>query len=172
MSKNSIPHLCISTHVFCEQQCSQIRFWHRQKPVLRIMILPIPNPGFRILDPRSKNRNKRVGWRKICCHTFFWNHKFHKIDHYFIFEMLKKKIWANFQRIIQLFTRKFVTMLSKNMGLGSGIQDPGSEIRKNLFRIPDPRVKKAPGFRIRNIAQNLPKPLAKIRRYRYRTVLA
>jgi hypothetical protein len=42
------------------------------------------------------------------------------------------------------------------MGLGSGIRDPGSEIRdprsgirdpgsgKNLFRIPDPGVKKAP----------------------------
>jgi hypothetical protein len=28
------------------------------------------------------------------------------------------------------------------MGLGSGIRDPGS--RKNLFRIPDPGVKKAP----------------------------
>jgi hypothetical protein len=28
------------------------------------------------------------------------------------------------------------------MGLGSGIRDPGSE--KNLFRIPDPGVKKAP----------------------------
>jgi hypothetical protein len=30
------------------------------------------------------------------------------------------------------------------MGLGSGIQDPRSGIRKNLFRIPDPKVKKAP----------------------------
>jgi len=30
----------------------------------------------------------------------------------------------------------------KYMGLGSGIRDPGSG--KNLFRIPDPGVKKAP----------------------------
>jgi hypothetical protein len=30
------------------------------------------------------------------------------------------------------------------MGLGSGIRDPGSGIRKNLFRIPDPGVNKAP----------------------------
>ncbi len=35
------------------------------------------------------------------------------------------------------------------MGLGSGIRDPGSGIRdpgsgKNLFRIPDPGVEKAP----------------------------
>ena len=47
------------------------------------------------------------------------------------------------------------------MGLGSGIRDPGSEIRdpgsgKNLLRIPDPGVKKAPDpgsrIRIRNTA--------------------
>jgi hypothetical protein len=58
--------------------------------------------------------------------------------------VVKKKIWANFQRIIELFTKKIVTMLSKIW-----IWDPGSEIRdpgsgKNLFRIPDPGVKKAP----------------------------
>jgi hypothetical protein len=51
--------------------------------------------------------------------------------------VLKKKIWANFQRIIELFTQKIVTKLSKIW-----ILDPGSG--KNLFRIPDPGVKKAP----------------------------
>jgi hypothetical protein len=30
-----------------------------------------------------------------------------------MFEMLNKKIWANFQRIIELFTQKIVTKLSK-----------------------------------------------------------
>jgi hypothetical protein len=54
-----------------------------------------------------------------------------------IFEMLKKKIWANFQRIIGLFTQKIVTKLSKIW-----VWDSGSG--KNLFRIPDPGVKKAP----------------------------
>ncbi len=69
--------------------------------------------------------------------------------------MLKEKIWANFQRIIELFTQKFVTRLSKiwvwDPESHSGSQthifeslDPGSEIRKNPFRIPDPGVKKAP----------------------------
>jgi hypothetical protein len=104
---------------------------------------------------------------------FFCSHKFHKIEKDFIFEMLKKKIWANFQRIIELSTQKIVTKLSKiwvwDPGFeirdpgseirdpGSEIQDPGSEIRdpgsgKNLFRIPDPRVRKAPdpGSRIRD----------------------
>jgi hypothetical protein len=43
------------------------------------------------------------------------------------------------------------------MGLGSGIRDPGSGVRKNPFRIPDPGVKKAPDprsrIRIRNTAK-------------------
>jgi hypothetical protein len=58
--------------------------------------------------------------------------------------VLEKKIWANFQRIIELFTQKTVTKLSKVWvwDPGSGIRDPGSG--KNLFRIPDPGVKKAP----------------------------
>jgi hypothetical protein len=78
-------------------------------------------------------------------------HKFHKIANYFSFEVLKKKIWANFQRIIELFTQKIVTKLSKLW-----IWDPGSG--KNLFRIPDPGVKTAPDpgsqipDRIRNTA--------------------
>ncbi len=45
--------------------------------------------------------------------------------------------WPNFQRIINLFTQKIVTKLSKIW-----VWDPGSG--KNLFRIPDPGVKKAP----------------------------
>jgi hypothetical protein len=32
---------------------------------------------------------------------------------YLIFELLKKKIWAKFQRIMELFTQKVVTELSK-----------------------------------------------------------
>ncbi len=103
--------------------------------------LPIPDPGSRIPDP-GKNSNKREGWKKICCHNFLCSHKFHKIANYFSFEVLKKKIWPNFQGIIELFTQKIVTKLSKIW-----IWDPGSEIRdpeKKLFRIPDPGVKKAP----------------------------
>jgi hypothetical protein len=58
--------------------------------------------------------------------------------------VLKKKIWANFQRIIELFTEKIVKKLFKIWSW-----DPGSGIRKNP--IPDPGVKKAPdpGSRIR-----------------------
>ncbi len=51
--------------------------------------------------------------------------------------MLKKKICANFQRIIELFTQKIVTKLSKIW-----VWDPRSGIRKKP--IPVPGVKKAP----------------------------
>jgi hypothetical protein len=70
--------------------------------------------------------------------------------------VLKKKIWANFQRIIELFTKIIVKKLFKiwSWDPGSEIRDPRSGIRKkpipdpgygkNPFRIPDPGVKKAP----------------------------
>ncbi len=32
--------------------------------------------------------------QKICCHTFFVASKFHKIFNYFMFELLKEKMWA------------------------------------------------------------------------------
>jgi hypothetical protein len=50
--------------------------------------------------------------------------------------MLKKKIWATFQRIAEVFTQKIFNMLSNIW-----VWDRGSG--KNLFRIPDPGVKKA-----------------------------
>jgi hypothetical protein len=71
----------------------------------------IPDLDFqlsRIPDPKTATKERG---EKISCHHFFCSHKFHKIVNYFIFEMLKKKIWANFQRIIELFTQNFVTKL-------------------------------------------------------------
>jgi hypothetical protein len=60
--------------------------------------------------------------------------------------VLKKKIWANFQRIIELFTKKIVKKHLKiwSWDPGSEIRDPGSG--KNQFRIPDTgsRGQKAP----------------------------
>jgi hypothetical protein len=50
--------------------------------------------------------------------------------------VLKKKIWANFQIILEHFTPKIFAKLSNIWG-----RDPGSG--KNLFWIPDPGVKKA-----------------------------
>ncbi len=71
----------------------------------------------------------------------FCSHRFDKIDNYFIFEMLKKKILVSFQRIT-IFTQKFVTKLSKIWVLdpGSGkkpISDPGSG--SGVKKAPEPR---------------------------------
>ncbi len=95
-------------------------------------ILIFTHPGSRI-----QKQQKKRGVKKNFCHTFLCSHKFHKIEHYFSFEVLKKKICANFQRFIELFTQKIVTKLSKIW-----VRDPRSG--KNVFRIPDPGVKKAP----------------------------
>ncbi len=112
-------------------------------PGSRIVIFTHPDPGSHISDPGSRiqiQQQKREGWKKICCHTFFCSHKFHIIENYFIFEMLNKKIWANFQRIIELLTQKIVTKLSKIW-----VWDPGSRIqgsKKDRIQDPDPGWKK------------------------------
>jgi hypothetical protein len=52
--------------------------------------------------------------KKICCPIFFVATSITKIENYFIFELVKKKIWANLQRIIEFFvTQKIVIKLSK-----------------------------------------------------------
>ncbi len=58
--------------------------------------------------------------------------------------MLKKKIWLNFPRIIEVFTHKIVTKPSKIW-----VWNPGSG--KNLFRIPDPDPQHCSLVRIRLI---------------------
>jgi hypothetical protein len=111
---------------------------------------PIPiftHPGSRIQKPQQKR-----GVKKICCHNFLCSHIFHKIATYYSFEMLKKKIWANFQRIIELFTQKIVTKLSKIW-----VWDPGSEIRDPEKTYSRSRGQKGTGSRIRipNTARKL-----------------
>ncbi len=104
------------------------------------------HPGSRISDPGSKNSKKRERWKKIYCNNFLCSHKFHKNANYFSFEVLKKKIWANFQGFIELLTQKIVNKLSKIWvwDPGSEIQDPektysGSRIQgSKRHRIPDP----------------------------------
>jgi hypothetical protein len=62
----------------------------------------IPDPDFypsRIPDPSSKNSNKGEGWKKLVFITVFEATNFTTLKNYFIFEMLKKKIWANFNEL-------------------------------------------------------------------------
>jgi hypothetical protein len=60
--------------------------------------------------------------------------------------MLKKKICANFQRIIELFTQKIVPKLSKICvwDSGSEIQDPEKAYSGSRILDPGARVKNAP----------------------------
>ncbi len=105
-----------------------------------------PDPDFypsRIPDLGSKNSNNRQGWKNVVVIHFFVAANFTKLK-IIIFEMLKKKIWASFQRIREFFTQKFVTKLSKIWvwASGSRIRDKGSGIRKkpiSRHRIPDPQ---------------------------------
>ena len=102
----------------------------------------IPDPDFypsRIPDlgSRIQKQQQKTGVKNFFCQTNFCSHKFHKTEYFFIFDKLNKKIWPNFPRIIEVFTQKIITKPSKIW-----VWDPGSG--KNLFRIPDPGVKKAP----------------------------
>ncbi len=94
----------------------------------RILIFTLPGSRF-------QNSYKREWWKKISCHTFLVATNFKK--DYFIFELLTKKSWAKFQRIIELFTQKVVIKLSKIW-----VWDPGSW--KNLFRIPGSKRHRIP----------------------------
>jgi hypothetical protein len=96
----------------------------------------IPDPDFypsQILDPGSRiqKQQQKRGVKKNFSHNFLCSNKFHKIVNYFSFEVLKKKFWANFQRIKELFTQKIVTKLSKIWvwDPGSGKTYSGSRIR-------------------------------------------
>jgi hypothetical protein len=101
--------------------------------------LPIPDLG----SPIQKQQQKR-GVKKKIFYTFLCSHKFHKIENYISFEVLKKKIWDSFQRIIKLFAQKIVTKLSKIW-----VWDPGSAIRKKPIPDPGSRGQKGTGSRIR-----------------------
>jgi hypothetical protein len=90
--------------------------------------LPIPDPGSRIPDPKTTTKERDE--KKFVFKPFFC-YKFHKIENYFILEMLKKIFLPNFQRIEEFLSKKIVNKLSKIRfwDPGSGIRDPGSEIR-------------------------------------------
>jgi hypothetical protein len=57
------------------------------------------------LDPKTAKK-ERVEKKFIVIPLF--EPQISQLENYFIFEMLKKKIWASCQRIIELFTQKFV----------------------------------------------------------------
>jgi hypothetical protein len=105
-------------------------------------ILIFTHPGSRI--PVPKTATKERGEKKLDVKPFYVATKFNKIVNYFSFEVLKKKIWANFQRIIELFTSLPKKLSKSSSKYGLGIRDPekihsGSRIQgSKRHRIPDP----------------------------------
>jgi hypothetical protein len=85
-------------------------------------------PGSRIPDfgsrtPDSKTATEEKVEKNVLSYFFVYrNHKYHNIEHYFIFELVKKKISANLQRINRTFYPKNCHLALKNIGLGSGIR--------------------------------------------------
>ncbi len=112
--------------------------------------------------PDPKTATKERSEKKIV-HIFFCSHKFHKIDNFFIFEMLKKNIWANFQKINEVFTQKIFTMLSNIW-----VWDPGFGIRKKP--IPDPGSGSATLMTTKGKERN-PPPCSRHLGYRKRKVV-
>ncbi len=99
----------VSENFSCTQNSVDTPLPRMHSPV-RSLWTSVADPDFYpswISNPGSKNRKKREGSYLFC------SHKFHTIVNYFIFEMLKKNTWANFQRIVEHFTQKIVTKLSK-----------------------------------------------------------
>ncbi len=112
--------------------CYNYRYRIPGPQVVSVLRIRDVYPGSRILiftHPGSRIQKKQQErGEKYLLSYFFCSQKFLKIESYFIFEMLKKRIWANFQRIIEVFTQKTFTKLS--------VWDPRSWIRKKP--IPDP----------------------------------
>jgi hypothetical protein len=70
-------------------------------PYLAVLRIRDVYPGSRILifthpGSRIQKQQQKRGVKKKVLSYLFCSHKFHKIENYFIFEMYKKKIWANF----------------------------------------------------------------------------
>jgi hypothetical protein len=108
-------------------------------------------PGSRILIfypsriPDPKTGRKERGEKKIFCQTFFVATNFPKCKIILFLNCSRKKLGPNFKELWNFLPKKLSISSQKDE---FGIRDPRSGI--NLFRIPDPGVKRPnPGSRIR-----------------------
>ncbi len=103
----------------------------------------IPDPDFypsRIPDPKTATK-ERGEKNLLSCH-FLWPQISQYLKLFFCRNILTKIIWANFQRIVDLFYLKNCQKALNNMGLGFDIRDP-----KKTY--PGSRGQKGTGSRIR-----------------------
>jgi hypothetical protein len=142
---NTIAYHSKSNNFVSEQFSGFADLWTARSPLLfgcptcYILCLCV-FPSYKTMHKQQQKR----GVKNFFCHTFLCGHKFHKIQNYSSFEVLKKKLWANFQRIIEHFTQKIVTKLSKIW-----LWDPGSEIRDPEKTYSGSSGQKGTGSRIR-----------------------
>ncbi len=118
-------------------------------------ILIFTHPGSRISNPGSRiqKQQQKRGVKKIVVITFYVATNFTKLKIILVLKCWRKKFVQIFKESYN-FLRKKLSLSSQKYGFGIrdlGNRDQGSG--KNLFRIPDPGVKKAPdpgsGSRIR-----------------------
>jgi hypothetical protein len=84
--------------------CVRGRRWGGRSVTGSVMFIPdpdfypsrMPDSGSLIPDPKTATKERG---EKMCGRIFYCSHKFHKIANYFIFEMLKKKIWPVFKEL-------------------------------------------------------------------------
>jgi hypothetical protein len=92
-------------------------------------ILIFIHPGSRIQKQKTKEKGERIS-----CPTFFVATNITKLKIILFLSRKKKKLWANLQRILELFTPKNIIKLSIIW-----VWDPGSG--KTLFQIQVPGSK-------------------------------
>ncbi len=109
--------------------------------------LPIPDPGSRISDPGSKNSNKRQGWKFFFVKPFFVGTNLKKLNIFYFWYAVEKNL-AQFSKNYWSFYPKNCHQALKNMGLGSGIRDPRSRIRKKPIPDPGSRIQGSKRHRI------------------------
>ncbi len=129
----------------------------------------IPNPGSWFLPswiPDPKTAAKERGEKNLLSYLFLQQQISHNWTLFYFWNGEEKNL-GQFSRIIEFFTQKIVTKLSKIW-----VWDPGSEIRKKPIPDPGSRGHKSTGtrIRIRNTEKKsrirLHNPVIRIRRAR------
>jgi hypothetical protein len=101
-----LPHLVQYLHILCAKRIAY-EFVHLLFVTFTILVFElldqiylsnnlkcsVADPGCvsRIPDPKTATKERG---KNLLSYLFFCSQKFNKFENYFIFEMLKKKIWA------------------------------------------------------------------------------
>jgi hypothetical protein len=135
----SLSHNCTIILLLCSVQLWQVGLLACQQcggsgmfiPDPGSWILPIPDPGSQIPDPKTATKDR--GGKKFFVKPFFVATNFTKLNIILFLICWRKKFGPIFHELLKFLPKKLSPSPQK---YGLGIRDPGSG--KNLFRIPDP----------------------------------